>query len=108
MPERATYRLPVLDQCPKSSQLQPYRPCHSSGTKISAKAGKIIQLTACQPELCRIDPARNDTAAVAAKTKKSFMPCALLRSAGVWQSVTTAVAPMKLKFQPMPSSASEP
>ena len=65
-------------------------------------------MTACQPELCRIDPARNDTAAVAAKTKKSFMPCALLRSAGVWQSVTTAVAPMKLKFQPMPSSASEP
>ena len=36
------------------------------------------------------------------------MPCALPRSAGVWQSVTIAVAPMKLKFQPMPNSASEP
>ena len=40
------------------------------------------------------------------KTRKSLNAWTLLRSSGRWHWVTMVVAPMKAKFQPIPSSTS--
>jgi len=61
-----------------------------------------------QPDECSSDPAKNEAQATVPNMMKSLAPCALPRSAGVWQSVTMAVAPIKPKFQPIPRKISAP
>ena len=63
-------------------------------------------MTVLQPKCASSWPDENEPAAIEPNTRKSLSACTLLRSFGRWHCVTKAVAPMKAKFHPTPSSAS--
>ena len=80
----------------------------------TASSGIMVIITAFQPSAVLLPlqfikpPEAKDAMVILAATKKSFIPCARPRSAGLWALVKSVVAPIKPKFHPRPSSTSAP
>src|SRR5665647_1474285 len=72
----------------------------------SSTGGYTTILTADQPKFASNWPEENEPTAIMPNTRKSLKAWTLLRSCGRCVSSTSAEAPTKLKFQPIPSTIS--